>query len=165
MKKIILVLLGCAGLTVNVFAADSFAGSASNTVQSSHQEINKSPASFTDLLSIRQLKHYGLELKDGIFGKAGLLSANGKIDLSAAGEAAMDNSKFNSNDRADTATDVSPTSSDENVNNPSLTYDAGVEYRQSNGALHLGFQHFYAGNKMLSPSLSSNMIGVSFLVK
>lgn len=168
MKKVALVLLACFGIciTVNAFAADTYAGISLDAVRSRYNGVNNSSSGFTVLLSARQNEHYGYELQGGLFGKVGPFSSNGEIDLSVIGFLPLDDSGFNLYGKAGVNDFVSSSSlSHGNINNVGLTYGAGVEYQRGKGAARLGIQHFNVGNNTLSPSLSTNLIGITFLFK
>lgn len=166
MKKTVLVLLACfgIGMTMNAFAVDTYVGISLDAVQSRYKGTNNSSAGFTGLFSVRLNEHYGYELQGGIFGKVGPFSHNGEIDLSIVGFLPLDERSLYLYGKAG-VNDFFSSSSGVNVDNPGLTYGAGVEYRHSKGAVRLGFQHFNVGNNIVSPHLSANLIGVTFLFK
>lgn len=166
MKKIVLVLLACfgTGMTMNAFAVDTYAGISLDAVQSRYNGTDNSSAGFTGLFSARLDEHYGFELQGGLFGKVGPYSSNGEIDLSIVGFLPLGEKGFNLYGKAG-VNDFFSSSAGMNIDHPGLTYGAGVEYRYSKGAIRLGFQHFHVGDNIVSPSLSTNLIGVTFLVK
>jgi hypothetical protein len=163
MKKVALVLLACfgIGMAMNAVAADDYTGFSLDAVHSSENGVNNSSAGFTGLFSARPNEYYGYEVQGGIFGKVGPFSSNGEIDFSVAGFLPLGGSGFNLYGKAG----VDDFYSSENANNQGLTYGASVEYQRGKGAIRLGFQHFNVGNNTLSPSLSTNLNGVTFLVK
>ena len=160
MKKIALVILACfsIGMTMNAVALEDYVGFSLDAVKSSENGVNNSSAGFTGMISARPNEYYGYEVQGGILGKIGPYASNAEVDFSMAGFLPLGNSGINLYGKA--GVDGIYTSG--NVYNSGLTYGAGVEYQRGRGAVRLGFQHFNVGK---SPSLSTKLIGVTFLVK
>jgi opacity protein-like surface antigen len=160
MKKVVLVILACCsiGMAMNAIALEDYVGFSVDAVKSSENGVNNSSAGFTGLISARPNEYYGYEEQVGIFGKAGPFSLNAEGDFSVAGFLPLGDSGLNLYGKAG----VDVIYSSENVFNTGFTYGAGVEYQRGKGAVRLGFQHFNVGK---SPSLSTKLIGVTFLVK
>ncbi len=159
MKKIALaslVFFGI-GIAMKADAADVFAGFSLAAVRSSQNGVNNSSAAFTGLISARPNEYYGWEVQGGMIGKAGQYSASGEADFSLAGFVPLGKSGLNLYGRAG----ADGTYSSGNVFNTGLTYGAGVEYQRGKDAVRLGFQHLNVGK---TPSLSTRLIGVTFLV-
>ena len=163
MKKIALIILACfsIGMTMNAVALEDYVGFSLDAAKSSENGVNNSSAGFTGMISARPNEYYGYEVQGGIFGKIGPFSSNGEADFSIAGFLPLGDSGINLYGKAG----VDAIYSSGNVFNTGLTYGAGVEYQRGKGAVRLGFQHFNVGNNTVSPSLSTKLIGVTFLVK
>lgn len=167
MKKIALVLFAWFGIGMAMNAVaddifDIFTGLSLDSAQSTQNGAKNSSAGFTGILSTREIgKYYGFEVQGGYFGKSGPFTSNVEADLSVVGLLPLGASGFKLYGKVGAADVFSSMS----VNNLGLTYGAGVEYRRNRTALRLGFQHFKVGNNTLSPSLSTNLIGVTVLVK
>lgn len=160
MKKVALALLVFfgIGIAMNADAADVYTGFSLDAVRSSQNGVNNSSAGFTGLISARPNEYHGWEMQGGILGRTGLFSASGEADLSIAGFVPLGKSGINLFGK----TGVDAIYSSGNVFNTGLTYGAGVEYQGGKSAVRLSFQHFNVGR---SPSLSTKLIGVTFLVK
>jgi len=160
MKKVALVLLACfsLGMTMNAEALEDYVGFSLGAVKSSENGINNSSAGFTSMISARPNEYYGWEVQGGILGKTGRYSASGEADFCIAGFVPLGNSGINLYGKAGVASIYSSGS----IFHTDLTYGAGVEYQRGKGIARLGFQHFNVGK---SPSLSTKLIGVTFLVK
>lgn len=113
------------------------------------------------MISARPNPYYGYEVQGGIFGKIGPFSSSGEVDFSVAGFLPFGQSGINLYGKAG----VDDFYSSQNVNNEGVTYGGGIEYQHGKVAVRLGLQHFNVGNNALSPSLSTKLIGVTFLVK
>jgi opacity protein-like surface antigen len=160
MKKVVLVILACCsiGMAMNAVALEDYVGFSAGAVKSSENGVNNSSAGFTGLISARPNEYYGYEEQVGIFGKAGPFSLNAEGDFSVVGFLPLGDRGINLYGKAG----VDAIYSSKNVFNTGFTYGAGVEYQHGKGAVRLGFQHFNVGK---SPSLSTKLIGVTFLVK
>jgi hypothetical protein len=160
MKKIALVILACCsiGMTMNAVALEDYVGISLDAIKSSENGVNNSSAGFTGMISARPENYYGYEVQGGILGKIGQFSSSGEADFSMAGFLPLGNSGINLYGKAG----VDAIYSSGNVFNTGLTYGAGIEYQRGKIAARLGFQHFNVGK---SPSLSTKLIGFSFLVK
>ena len=160
MKKVVLVILACfsIGMTMNAVALEDYVGFSLDAAKSSENGVNNSSAGFTGIISARPNEYYGYEVQGGTFGKIGPFSSNGEADFSIAGFLPLGDSGINLYGKAG----VDAIYSSGNIFDTGLTYGAGVEYQRGNGAVRLGFQHFNVGK---SPSLSTKLIGVTFLVK
>jgi hypothetical protein len=160
MKKMILEILACCsvGMTMNAVALEDYVGFSLDSVKSSENGVNNSSAGLTGMISARPNEYYGWEVQGGMLGKVGPFSASGEADFSIAGFLPLGKSGINLYAKA--GADAMYSSG--NVFNNGLTYGAGVEYQCGKGAIRLGFQHFNVGK---SPSLSTKLIGVTFLVK
>jgi opacity protein-like surface antigen len=86
------------------------------------------------------------------------------LDISAVAFMPVSDSKFKLYGKAGLA-DVYSRGSLGAANNLGLTYGAGVEFSRDTGIVRIGFQHFNVGNGTLSPSLSTNLIGLTLLLK
>ena len=163
MKKVACVLLACVGIgsATRAVATDVYTGFSLHAVRSSENGINNSSAGFTGMISARPNPYYGYEVQGGIFGKIGPFSSSGEVDFSVAGFLPFGQSGINLYGKAG----VDDFYSSQNVNNEGVTYGGGIEYQHGKVAVRLGLQHFNVGNNALSPSLSTKLIGVTFLVK
>ncbi|MGA7748697.1 MAG: hypothetical protein WCA63_00985 [Gallionella sp.] len=146
---------------MNAAALDDFVGLSLDSVKSSENGVNNSSAGFTGMISARPNEYYGYEVQGGIFGKIGPFSSSGEVDFSIVGFLPLGDSGINLYGKGG----VDAFYSSGNVDNNGLTYGAGIEYQRGKGAVRLGFQHFDVGNSTQSPSLSTRLIGVTFLVK
>jgi opacity protein-like surface antigen len=168
MKKITLVLLAWfgIGMTMNAVAGEGsvFSGFSLDSAQSTENGVKNSSFGFTGLASFRPNEYYGVELQGGYLGKSGPFTTNVEVDLSAVGLLPLGDSGFKLYGKAGVA-DVYSSLSAVTANNLGLTYGAGVEFQRNKGAIRLGFQHFNVGNNTLSPSLSTNLIGITFMSK
>lgn len=163
MKKAARVLLACVGIctATSAVATDVYTGFSLDAVRSSESGINNSSGGVTALISARPNPYYGYEVQGGIFGKIGPFSSSGEADFTVAGFLPLGQSGINLYGKAG----VDDFYSSQNVNNEGVTYGAGIEYQHRKGAVRFGFQHFNVGNGTLSPSLSTKLIGITFLVK
>ena len=164
MKKIARVLFTWFGM---VLAMNAVAGNVLDiytglSIDSARSSLHDSSAGLTAILSSRYTdKNYGYEVQGGYFGKSGTFTANIKADLCAIGLLPLGSGGLNLYGKFGAAEVLSTM----NVHNLSPTYGAGVEYQRKGMAFRLGIQHFSVGNSSLSSSLSTNLIGVTLLVK
>jgi hypothetical protein len=160
MKKVALVILACfsIGMTMNAVALEDYVGFSLDSVKSSQNGVNNSSAGLTSMISARPNKYYGWEVQGGILGKIGPFSASGEADFSIAGFVPLGDSGINLYGKGG----VDAIYSSGSVFKTGLTYGAGVEYQHGQGIVRLGFQHSNVGK---SPSFSTKLIGVTFLVK
>jgi len=167
MKKIALLLFAWFGISVamGAFAEDDFdlfTGFSLDSARSTQNGVKNYSAGLSGIYSTRYTdKHYGFEIQGGYFGKSGQFTSNVEADISVIGLLTLGSSGINLYGKIGFA-DVFSTSS---ANNTGLTYGAGVEYQRNVMALRLGLQHFNVGNNSMSPSISTNLIGVTVLVK
>ena len=163
MQKVVLVILACFsfGLTMGASALDDYVGFSLYSVKSSESGASNTSAGFTGMISARPNEYYGYEVQGGILGKIGPFSSSGEADFSIAGFLPLGGSGINLYGKAG----VDDVYSSQNVNNQGLTYGAGVEYQGGKGIVRLGFQHFNVGNNTPPRSLSTNLIGVTYLFK
>jgi hypothetical protein len=163
MKKVVLIMLACFsfGTAMEASALDDYVGFSLYSVKSSESGVNNTAAGFTGMISARPNEYYGYEVQGGVLGKIGPFSSSGEADFSIAGFLPLGGSGINLYGKAG----LDDVYSSGNVNNEGLTYGAGVEYQGGKDIVRLGFQHFNVGNSTLSPSLSTNLIGVTFLFK
>jgi hypothetical protein len=166
MRKVVLVILTSLGLTMNVFADDIFSGMTLDSAQSTQNGTSTSSFGFTGILSRRLSEFYGYELQTGLFGNSGPFNGNAFVDATALVLLPLGGKGFKLYGKAGLA-DVFSWNSKANfdANNFGVTYGAGVEFQKNRAAFRLGFQHYYVGDDKLSPSLSTNLIGISVLLQ
>jgi hypothetical protein len=166
MKKIALATLISLGmLSMNAFAdGDAYNGFSLNYVRSTQNDVNSSSSSLAILRSVRPNEHYGYEMQFGLFGNSGPFTLNAFVDLSAIGFVPLSDSGLKLYGKAGLV-DVYSRGSLGTANNLGLTYGAGFEFPRENGAVRVSFQHFNVGNNTLSPSLSTNLIGLTLLLQ
>jgi hypothetical protein len=162
MKKIALATLVSLGmLSMNAFAdGDAYNGLSLDYVRSTQNDSS----ALTILKSVRPNEHYGYEMQFGLFGNSGPFTSNAFVDLSAIGFVPLSDRGLKLYGKAGLV-DVYSRGSLGTANNLGLTYGAGFEFPLDNGAIRVGFQHFNVGNNTLSPSLSTNLIGLTILLK
>ena len=162
MKKIALATLVSLGmLSMNAFAdGDAYNGLSLDYVRSTQNDSS----ALTILKSVRPNEHYGYEMQFGLFGNSGPFTSNAFVDLSAIGFVPLSDRGLKLYGKAGLV-DVYSRGSLGTANNLGLTYGAGFEFPLDNGAIRVGFQHFNVGNSTLSPSLSTNLIGLTILLQ
>lgn len=166
MKKIALATLISLGmLSMNAFAdGDAYNGFSLSYVRSTQNDVNTSSSALAILRSVRPNEHYGYEMQFGLFGNSGPFTSNAFVDLSAIGFVPLSDSGLKLYGKAGLV-DVYSRGSLGTANNFGLTYGAGFEFPRENGVVRVSFQHFNVGNNTLSPSLSTNLIGLTLLLK
>jgi hypothetical protein len=166
MKKIALATLVSLGmLSMNAFAdVDAYNGFSLDYIRSTQNGMNNDSSALTILKSVRPNEHYGYEMQFGLFGTSGPFTSNAFVDLSAIGFVPLSDRGLKLYGKAGLV-DVYSRGSLGTANNLGLTYGAGFEFPLDNGAIRVGFQHFNVGNNTLSPSLSTNLIGLTILLK
>jgi hypothetical protein len=167
MKKIALATLVSLGmLSMNAFAdSDAYNGLSLDYIRSTQNGMkNNDSSALTILRSVRPNEHYGYEMQFGLFGNSGPFTSNAFVDLSAIGFVPLSDRGLKLYGKAGLV-DVYSRGSPGTANNLGLTYGAGFEFPLDNGAIRVGFQHFNVGNSTLSPSLSTNLIGLTILLK
>ena len=165
MKKIALATLVSLGmLSMNAFAdSDAYNGFSLAYVQSRNNGLTDSTSGLGILRSVRLNEHYGYEMQFGLFGNSGPFTSNAFVDLSAIGFVPLSDRGLKLYGKAGLVDVYSRGSG--TANNLGLTYGAGFEFPLDNGAIRVGFQHFNVGNSTLSPSLSTNLIGLTILLQ
>jgi hypothetical protein len=160
MKKVALAILACfsMGMTMNAAALEDYVGFSLGSVKSSDNGENYSSAAVTSIISARPNKFYGWEVQGGLLGKIGPYSATGEVDFAVTGILPLGNSGINLYGKAG----VDALYSSGKIFNTDLTYGAGVEYQGSKSIVRLGYQHFNVGD---TPSLSAELIGITYMVK
>lgn len=166
-EKYILKIIAVAALMALSFATTAIAEEALNggslfSAQSSQNSVHNSSLGFTAIVSIRPTEYYGYEFQLGMFGESGPFKQNALVDGAVVGLLPLGDSGFRVYGKAGVA-DVFSQASNVSANNLGFTYGAGVEFKKNKTALRVGFQHYSVGNDSLSPSLSTNLIGLSVL--
>ena len=166
MKTISLAALLSLGLlSMNAFAdADTYNGFSLDFVHSTQNGGSNSASGLGIIRSVRPSEHYGYEMQFGLFGNSGPFTSNAFVDLSAIGFVPLSDRGLKLYGKAGLV-DVYSRGSLGTANNLGLTYGAGFEFPLDNGAIRVGFQHFNVGNSTLSPSLSTNLIGLTILLQ
>lgn len=166
MKKIALATLVPLGmLSMNAFADSAvYNGFSLDYIRSTQNGMNNDSSALTILRSVRPNEHYGYEMQFGLFGNSGPFTSNAFVDLSAIGFVPLSDRGLKLYGKAGLV-DVYSRGSLGTANNLGLTYGAGFEFPLDNGAIRVGFQHFNVGNSTLSPSLSTNLIGLTILLQ
>ncbi len=151
-------------LSMNAFAdGDTYSGFSVDYVRSTQNGVNDSSSALAILKSVRPDEHYGYEMQFGLFGSSGPFTSSTFVDISAIGLVPLNNKGLKLYGKAGVA-DVYSRGLPGKANNLGLTYGAGIEYPRGNGAIRIGFQHLNVGNNTLSPSLSTNLIGLTLLI-
>lgn len=167
MKKKIGFMLTVAVLlclaAVDAMADGVYTGLSLDSAQSTQNGVKNSSFGLTGLISLRPSDYYGYELQAGYFGKAGPFNSNTELDGAAAGFLPLGESGFSLYGKAGLAWVYSSAGAGMTASKFGVTYGAGIEYHRNTGAIRLGFQHFNVGNDTLAPSLSTNLIGITFL--
>lgn len=159
------------GMRANAVGEELFGGVSLDSAHSTNNGAKNSSLGFTGLMSPRFTQYYGLELQAGYFGKSGPFTRNVEIDLTGVGFLPLGGAGFNLYGKAGAADVYSWSSysvgsaSSISANKVGLTYGAGLEFQRKNWALRVGFQRFNVGNNTLSPSLTTNLSGITLLVK
>lgn len=166
MKRIALATLVSLGmLSMNAFADnETYNGFSVGYVQSSLNGVSDSTTEVAILRSVRANEHYGYEMQFGLFGNIGPYTTNGFLELSAIGFVPLGDNGFKLYGKAGVA-DVYSRGSSEKANNFGLTYGAGVEFPREIGKVRVWLQHLTVGNGTLSPSRSTNLLGLSLLLQ
>lgn len=166
MKKIALTTLVSLGLlSMDVFADnDTYNGFSLDYVQSTQNGLTDSTSAVAILRSVRPNERYGYEMQFGLFGNIGPFTTNAFVELSAFGLVPMSDSGLKLYGKAGLA-DVYSRGSPGTANNFGLTYGAGVEFPRDIGKVRVGFQHVNVGNGTVSPSRSTNLIGLTLFLK
>lgn len=165
MKKIALAALAPLGmLTMNAFA-DGYAynGFSVHYVHSVQNSVSNSSSAVAYVRSVRPSQHYGYEMQLGLIGKSGPFTASTSVDLSAIGLVPLGGRGLKLYGKAGLV-DVYSRGTPGSANNLGLTYGAGFEFPREDGVVRVSFQHFNVGNNTLSPSLSTNLIGLTLLL-
>lgn len=167
MKTISLAALLSLGLlSMNAFAdADTYNGFSLDFVHSTQNGGSNSASGLGIIRSVRPSEHYGYEMQFGLFGNSGPFTSSAFVDLSAIGFVPLGNRGLKLYGKAGLADVYSRGSG--TANNLGLTYGVGVEFPrdQEEGVVRIGFQHLNVGNNTLSPSLNTNLIGLTLLLK
>jgi len=160
MKNLLRLILACfsLGMTLNAVALEDYAGYSLGAARSRTDGVNHLSPGFSGMISARPNEYYGWEVQSSMIGRVGKYAASGEADFSLAGFVPLGNSGINLYAKA--GPDAIYSSG--GVFATGLTYGAGVEYQASNNIFRLGIQHFNVGK---SPSLSANLIGITFMVK
>jgi len=160
MKKAALVTLACFGfgMTMNAIALEDYVGFSLDAVKTSENGASNTAAGITTMISARPNEYYGWEVQGGILGKTGPYSASGEADFCIAGFVPLGKSNINLYGKAGGVA----TFSSGGVYNSALTYGAGIEYLSGKSVVRLGFQDLDVGK---SPSLSTRLIGITWMVK
>ena len=161
MNKVVLVILACFGLATNAAALEDYIGFSLNAAKSSENGIDNSSGGIAAMISARPNQYYGYEVQAGMFGRAGPFSSNGEADFSVAGFLPLADSGIDVYGKVG----VDSVYSTGNLFKTGFTYGAGVEYLRGKGGVRFGFQHFDVGNATQSPSLSTRLIGMTFMLK
>lgn len=170
MKTISLAALLSLGLlSMNAFAdaedADTYNGFSLDLVHSTQNGGSNSASGLAIIRSVRPSEHYGYEMQFGLFGNSGPFTSSAFVDLSPIGFVPLGNRGLKLYGKAGLADVYSRGSG--TANNLGLTYGVGVEFPrdQGQGIVRIGFQHLNVGNNTLSPSLNTNLIGLTLLLK
>lgn len=166
MKKIVLAALLSLGMSsMSVLAdGDEYKGFSVNFGRSTQPSEKNISTGVTVMLSRRPNAYYGYEMQVDLFGNTGPFTKNGAVGVSAIGFVPLSNSRFTLYGKVGVA-DVYSTGSSETANKLGLMYGAGVEFPREVGIIRVGLQHFTLGSSTLSPSLSTNQIGLTLLIK
>jgi hypothetical protein len=166
MKKILLAVFVLFGFALNVLADELYDGMSLDLAQSTQNGSSNSSFGFTGILSKRLSEFYGYELQTGLFGDSGPFNGNALVDTSAVGLLPMGSNGLKLYGKVGLA-DVFSWNSKTNLdaNNLGVTYGAGLEFQKNKAAFRAGFQHYNVGDDKLSPSLSTNLIGISVLLR
>ncbi|MGA7595234.1 MAG: hypothetical protein WCA64_08555 [Gallionella sp.] len=148
----------CTGLAMNALALEDYAGYSLGAVRSSNDGMRKTSPGFTGMISARPNDYYGWEVQSGIIGKVGRYATSGEADFALAGFLPLGNSGVNLYAKA--GTDAIYSSG--GVIATGFTYGSGLEYQGRDNIVRLGIQHFKVGK---SPSLGTNLVGLTFLFK
>lgn len=161
MKKAALLMFACFGIPLNAAALEDYVGASLDAIRSSENGASNSGGGIGTMISARPDRYYGYEVQARLFGKAGSYSTNAEADFSIAGFLPLADSGIDLYGKAG----VDSVYSAGNIFNTGLTYGAGIEYLGHKSGIRLGFQHFNVGNGNLSPTLSTRVIGITYLVK
>lgn len=162
MIKIAIAVLMALGFVTTSFAEEALSGGSLVSAKSSQNGIHNSALGFTGIVSIRPTEYYGYEFQLGMFGESGPFKQNALVDGAVVGILPLGDGGFRLYGKAGLADVFSQTTS-VSANNLGFTYGAGVEFKRNKTALRIGFQHYTVGNDTLSPSLSTNLVGLSIL--
>ena len=162
MIKIAIAALMTLGFAINAIAEESLSGGSLVSAQSRQNGVQNSALGFTVIASIRPTEYYGYEFQLGMFGESGPFKESALIDGAVVGMFPLGDSGFKLYGKAGVA-DVFSQSFRVSANNLGFTYGAGVEFKKNKTALRIGFQHYTVGNDSLSPSLSTNLIGIAIM--
>lgn len=144
-------------------AEESLSGGSLVSAQSSQNGAQNSALGFTGIVSIRPTEYYGYEFQLGMFGESGPFKQNALVDGAVVDLLPLGESGFRLYGKAGMA-DVFSQATNVSANNLGFTYGAGVEFKKNKTALRIGFQHYTVGNDTLSPSLSTNLIGITIMI-
>lgn len=162
MKKLASAVLFTLCLSSSVFAQEIFDGGTLGAAQSTQNGASNSSYAFSGFVSVRPSAFYGYEFQGGLFGTSGPFTNSAFVDATVVGFLPLGESGFQLYGKAGVA-DVYSMLSNVSANNIGLTYGGGIEFKRNKGAFRLGLQHYNVGNDSLSPSLSTNLIGISFM--
>jgi len=155
-----LVLLLAAVSAAN--ASDSYTGFSVNSARSEQPGVTKDSAlGFNGIVSHRMSDLYGYDFQLGMFGATGPFKQSTYIDATIAGYVPM-GSSVRLYGKVGVA-DVFSQGSTISANRLSVTYGAGLEFQKRIAIIRVGFQHYDVANE--SPSISTNIVGISLLVK
>lgn len=166
MKKIVLAVLLSLGMSSMSALADGgeYKGFSVDFGRSTHPGEKNISTGIAIMMSSRSNAYYGYEMQVGLFDNAGPFTQNVAVDVSAIGIVPLSDSSFQLYGKVGVA-DVYSTGSSEKANKLGLTYGAGVEFPREVGIIRVGLQHFTLGSSTLSPSFSTNQIGLTLLIK
>jgi hypothetical protein len=146
----------------NIFAEELLDGLTLSSAQSAQGGENNYSTGLSGLVSMRPSAYYGTDFQLGVFGKSGPFDYSICLDGAAVAYIPLGSSGINLYAKAGLANIYSFTSTG-TASNLTPTYGAGIEIKGKTNAVRLSFQHYNVGNASLNPSVSSNLIGISYL--
>lgn len=162
LKKLPLAAMLAIFCNNNILAEELLDGLTLSSAQSAQGGDNSYSTGLSGLVSMRPSPYYGTDFQLGVFGKSGPFDYSICLDGAAVAYLPAGSSGINLYAKAGLANIYSFTSNG-TASNLAPTYGAGVEIKGKTNAVRLGFQHYNVGNASLNPSLSSNLIGISYL--
>ena len=162
MKKLIFSALITTFLNINVFADEQFDGLSLSSAQSTQGGVDNYSLGLSGLVSMRTTSYFGTDFQLGIFGQSGQFDYSALLDGTAVAYLPLGSKDFNLYGKAGLAI-IYSFESNSTAKILAPTYGAGIEYKWQKRAVRLSFQHYKVGNVSLSPSLSTNQVGISLL--
>jgi hypothetical protein len=146
----------------NIVAEELLYGPTLSSAQSAQGGENSFSTALSALVSIRPSPYYGTDFQLGAFGQSGPFDYSLWLDGAAVAYLPLGRSGINLYAKAGLANIYSFTSNG-SASTLAPTYGTGIEFKGTNNAVRLSFQHYNVGNTSLSPALSSNLVGISYL--